>query len=171
MYLMEHSLFTEMISLIFTLAGEETTSTTLGWILYELSKNPHIQERARSEIKKLHPNNEKPNAESFEKLEYVNALIMETLRLHPAVYSALKVANKDVTLGEYKIPKGTFIETHISGTHKDWPEAEVFNPDRFMDAEFRSKCQHDYSFLAFSSGLRKCIVSSFTFHFHNLFQL
>jgi cytochrome P450 len=32
-------------------AGHETTSNTLSWILFELSKHPAIQEKLRSEIR------------------------------------------------------------------------------------------------------------------------
>lgn len=84
-------------SLLITLAGDETTSTTLryvniysnhliqilqtcSWIIYHLSKNKDVQEKAREEVNKLLPNQEKPSAETFEKLEYINAIVMETLR-------------------------------------------------------------------------------------------
>ena len=42
----------EMISQMaaFTLAGHETTANTITWLLYELAKNPDIQNKLRIEI-------------------------------------------------------------------------------------------------------------------------
>lgn len=34
-----------------TLAGHETTANTLTWLLWELAKHPHIQDRLREEIR------------------------------------------------------------------------------------------------------------------------
>lgn len=43
----------EMVSQMaaLTIAGHETTANTLTWLLWELAKNPHYQERLREEIK------------------------------------------------------------------------------------------------------------------------
>jgi alkylphenol/PAH-inducible cytochrome P450 monooxygenase len=43
----------EMVSQMaaFTLAGHETTANTLAWLLWELSKSPHFQDKSREEIK------------------------------------------------------------------------------------------------------------------------
>ena len=144
-------------------AGEETSSTSLQWLTYELAKHPHIQEKAREEIKHA-LQNDKPSYESFEKLTYVNAVIMENLRYHSPVTAVVKVAKKDMTLGKFIIPKGTFIPTNLflaNNSEDNWPGANEFNPDRFLDEELRAKCQHDFTFIPFSMGYRKCIGYKF----------
>ena len=45
----DEELIAEMYSL--TLAGHETTSSTLAFLFYELAKNPQYQERMRQEIR------------------------------------------------------------------------------------------------------------------------
>ncbi|KAG2386016.1 hypothetical protein C9374_003165 [Naegleria lovaniensis] len=149
---------------IFTVAGEETTSTTLLWVTYELAKNPHIQEKARKEVENILPNKQKPTSEDFDKLVYVNAVILESLRRHPPVFTVLKSANKDVTIGEYLMKKGTMVECSFYGVHMDeniWPDPQKYDPERFMDLEFRNKVQHDFSFVPFSMSLRRCIGFKF----------
>ena len=39
-----------MNSMIFMVAGYDTTATTLGWIIYELALNPEVQQTLRQEI-------------------------------------------------------------------------------------------------------------------------
>ncbi|KAG2388940.1 hypothetical protein C9374_014340 [Naegleria lovaniensis] len=151
-------------ALIFTLAGEETTSTTLLWVTYELAKNPDIQEKARKEIETLLPNQQFPTSDDYEKLHHVNAIILESLRRHPPVFSVLKTPTKDVMIGDKLIPKGSLIDACIYGIHMDeqlWPNPYKFDPERFMDLEFRNKAQHDFSFMPFSMSLRKCIGFKF----------
>lgn len=43
--------------LLFLLAGYETTSTTLAYIMYEMSVNPEAQKRLQEEIDELFPEN------------------------------------------------------------------------------------------------------------------
>ena len=42
-------LLEEMMSIVF--AGHETTALTLTWLFYELTQNPHIEKRLRTELK------------------------------------------------------------------------------------------------------------------------
>ncbi|KAL9642647.1 hypothetical protein ABK040_009726 [Willaertia magna] len=83
---------------IFALAGHETTSTLLQWITYELAKHPEIQEKARMEVDKVLENGRKPNYDDYGNLNYINAIIAETLRYHPPVAVVVKNAKKDVQI-------------------------------------------------------------------------
>ncbi|KAF0973308.1 hypothetical protein FDP41_008515 [Naegleria fowleri] len=61
-------------------------------------------------------NGRDPTFDDFEKLEYVNMVIMESLRYHPPVTTVVKhVAKKSTTLGKFKVPKGTQIHAFIFG--------------------------------------------------------
>ncbi|EFC42119.1 predicted protein [Naegleria gruberi] len=144
-------------TLIFVLAGEE-------WVIYELAKNPQYQEKAREEIERV-LSERIPSYDDYDNLDLLNCIFLETLRLHPAAAGILKQANKTITIGKYTIPKDTIVDCSIVGVQTSesvWPEASVFKPERWLDREFRSKAQHDYSFLSFSTGLRKCIGFNFS---------
>ena len=61
----------------------------------------------------------------------------ETLRLHPAGVVAPREAAVDVTVGGYRIPKGTLIlwSAYLAGRDPEaWPDPLRFDPDRFVDA-------------------------------------
>ncbi|KAG2374401.1 hypothetical protein C9374_010971 [Naegleria lovaniensis] len=145
---------------VLSLAGHETTATLLQWVTYEISKRPHIQERLFHEVQHV-LNGRDPTFDDFEKLEYVNMVIMESLRCHPPVTSIAKhVAKKSTSLGKFQIPKGTQIHAFILDSHTrsdNWGESvNEFNPDRFKDAETRERVQHDFTWIPFSGGNRKC---------------
>lgn len=108
-----------------------------------------------------------PTYDDFPKLDYVNGVIMETLRVHPPVSTVIKVVSKKSTkIGKFDIPKGTIVRAFMEHTHfrEDyWKDPYTFNPERFGDFESREKIQHTFMWLPFSSGNRKC-VSSIKFH-------
>ena len=98
-------------------------------------------------------------------MNYVNAVIMETLRIHPPVTSVLRVAKKTTTLGEFTIPKDTAVQINIlaaNRSERNWDKPLEFIPERYpMNAEEQLRIQHDFTWIPFSMGNRKCIVSIF----------
>ena len=127
-----------------------------------MAKHPEYQKRAREEINSVLPNKAKPNYETVQALPFTTGVILEALRLHPPVFSVAKQTVKNVKLGDYEIPKNTLVTVFIYGVNRSkeyWKDPEEYQPDRFMDMELRNKSQHDFTFLSFSMGQRKCIVS------------
>ncbi|KAL9641998.1 hypothetical protein ABK040_004054 [Willaertia magna] len=157
-------------ALIFILAGHETTTTTLQWLMFELCRHPEIQEKMREEINKVLPNKEKPKIEHFSQLHYVNQVIKETLRLHPPVGGVGKIAKTNLKLGNITIPKGTHIFVNIYGLHHDknyWTNPQEFNPDRFDESNKEGISPiiiKPLTFIPFSLGMRKCIGSQFSLY-------
>ncbi|OTF73872.1 hypothetical protein BLA29_002944, partial [Euroglyphus maynei] len=70
-------------SMIFLLAGYETTASTLTFCMYELAKHPNIQDKLYNEIKPLIERGEPFDLNNLMKLPYLDAVISETLRKHP----------------------------------------------------------------------------------------
>lgn len=90
------------IVLSFVIAGKDTTAITLSWFLYQLCKNPHVQEKIAQEIREATKVENgstiaelaaRVTEESMEKMQYLHAALTETLRLHPAlpvvIYNAM----------------------------------------------------------------------------------
>jgi cytochrome P450 len=84
----------------FLLAGHETTSSLLSWILFELAANPDTQARLRAECRKLSlPTGGAPRdadrLAALDKLPQLDAVVRETLRLHAPAASTLRTAQQD----------------------------------------------------------------------------
>ena len=81
----------------------------LAWLLYELAKNPHIQERMRAEVQSSFSDDEELTSEKLEKMQYMENVIKESLRLHSPGYLTNRMAISDVEIGGYLVPGGTVI--------------------------------------------------------------
>ena len=77
----------------FLVAGHETTSAALSWVLYSLSVNKEVQWKLRQELSEIP--NENPTMDDLNELRYMDAVIRETLRLHPPLIATSRVALKD----------------------------------------------------------------------------
>jgi cytochrome P450 len=120
---------------VFLVAGHDTSSTALSWVLYFLAQYPDIQEKLRSEVKETLKEREE-SWETYESMEYLTAVVNETLRLRPpALVTRRKVMHDDNILG-YNIPTGSVIVFPLYALHRKpeyWTDPENFNPDRFLE--------------------------------------
>ncbi|XP_017108337.2 cytochrome P450 6a9-like [Drosophila bipectinata] len=151
---------------VFFAAGFETSSTTMGFALYELAQHQDIQDRAREECREvLRRHNDTLSYESMTELVYLDQIIAETLRL----YTVLPVLNRecveDFTVPDnpkYVIKKGMPVLIPCSAIHRDerfYPNPEVFNPDNF--SADRVKERDSVEWLPFGDGPRNCIGMRF----------
>uniref|UniRef100_A0AAG5CVY9 Cytochrome P450 n=1 Tax=Anopheles atroparvus TaxID=41427 RepID=A0AAG5CVY9_ANOAO len=146
---------------VFFLAGFETSSTTQSFCLYELAKNPDIQERLREEINQaVEANGGEVTYDTVMSIPYLDQVINETLRKYPPVESLTRVPSEDYTIPGTKhvIPKRTLVHIPVYAIQRDpdhYPEPDRFNPDRFTPEEVKKR--HPYVFLPFGEGPRICI--------------
>jgi hypothetical protein len=102
------NLFAGVINLF--VGGSETTSNTLNWALFHLSKNLELQSRAVAEIQKVVGKNRLPSLEYRPEMPLVEAIVMETHRMSALAYSGIpRQVVKDTTLGEFFLPKVRFL--------------------------------------------------------------
>lgn len=70
------------------------------FMLYRLALNPDIQRKAQAEVDAVfHESNGQITDEALAKLEYLEMILLETLRLHHAVFTMSKI-----NLREYELP-------------------------------------------------------------------
>ncbi|KAJ3128937.1 hypothetical protein HK098_003034 [Nowakowskiella sp. JEL0407] len=136
----------------FFAAGQDTTATTLTWIMYQLTKNPRIFRKLEMEVETI--NNELTH-ESLNSYKYLDAVIKETLRIHSPAFSLSREASCDVELstsdGELVfLRKGEVLHLNLSALHTDekiWgADAKDFVPERWLKEGFVAK---DGTFMPF----------------------
>ncbi|XP_048241236.1 cytochrome P450 3A24-like [Haliotis rufescens] len=144
-------------SVIFLLAGYDTTSTALTFCCYLLATNPECQERLVEEID-TEIGKDLPTYDIVMKLSYLDRVFSETLRVYPAVTRIGRKTKEATTIKGYHIPAGMSVNFPIFAMHHDpefWAEPEKFDPDRFLP---ENKGQlHNYYYAPFGVGPKSCI--------------
>ena len=136
----------------FAVAGSETISQALAWILFELSKNPDEAEKVRNALLDT-PESERATCSALRNL------VKEVMRLHPpAALSVVRVLGREFQTDDGCIlPKGTIAflpHTLANRFPKVYGQnADEFRPDRWNDADEKMKT----AFAPFASGQRNCI--------------
>lgn len=88
-------------------AGSDTVAQPLVWLFFELAHNPAFVRKLREELKTI------PDLqpENLQNCEYLDALINETLRLHPPIISGTqrKTPPEGLVIGDNHIPGDTIV--------------------------------------------------------------
>ena len=126
----------ELISnlLFFIFAGQDTSSTALSWIFYFLAQHPDVQEKLRKEVKETLKERE-VCWETYDSMQYLAAVINETLRLRTPAPFYRREAIEDDNISGYNVPSGSLIIISLYTLHRKpeyWMDPETFNPDRFL---------------------------------------
>ncbi|XP_077230608.1 flavonoid 3'-monooxygenase-like [Tasmannia lanceolata] len=140
--------------------GTDTSGVTIEWAIHELLTNPHVMKKAREELDRVIGQERWVQEDDYPQLPYIEAIIKETLRLHPlSPLLAPHFAIEDCNVAGYDIPKGTtvLINTWSIGRHPDyWDEPYEFKPERFLQGKEIPMLGQDFSLLPFGSGRRRC---------------
>ncbi|CAG9824979.1 unnamed protein product [Phaedon cochleariae] len=144
--------------------GHDTTSSAIGFTLYCLATNPHIQSEALVEQKLIFGNdrNRAVTHRDLQTMKFLEMVIKEALRLYPSVPFVGRLTDKEVEYKDGKvIPKNVGIIVFIFGVNRNpevFPDPEKFDPFRF-DNETRT--YSPYAYIPFSAGPRNCIGQKF----------
>ncbi|XP_045416019.1 sterol 26-hydroxylase, mitochondrial [Lemur catta] len=145
------------------MAGVDTTSNTLTWVLYHLSKNPEIQAALHEEVVGVVPAGQVPQYKDFAHMPLLKAVLKETLRLYPVVPTNSRVImEKEVEVGGFLFPKKTqFVFCHyvVCRDPSTFSEPESFQPHRWLrnSQPDSSKTPHPFGSLPFGYGVRSCL--------------
>ncbi|CAI0456039.1 unnamed protein product [Linum tenue] len=153
--------FTEIKAVILDmfLAGSDTWTITVEWAMSELMKHPRVMEKAQREVRKVFNGKGVVDEASIDRLQYLQLVLKETLRLHPPGPLAIPRESKEtIVVNGYKIPAKTRVFVNLWAINRDphhWAQPEVFEPERFLNSsvDFRGT---DFHYLPFGAGRRMC---------------
>ncbi|KAJ2802347.1 hypothetical protein H4R20_003316 [Coemansia guatemalensis] len=151
-------------SLLLLIGGIDPTAFTMTWTVHLLLLYPECYRKAVQEVRSAFPSNgvdDKPitYAEAKAKLLYLEACILESMRLAPVPSMMIPrvVPEGGTTIKGYYLPPGTTIFANMLGSHLSpdyWKEPHRFYPDRFLDPA-NSRASHNV--FVFGYGNRICM--------------
>eukprot|EP00924_Labyrinthula_sp_SR-Ha-C_P013332 snap_masked-scaffold_45-processed-gene-1.67-mRNA-1 protein AED:1.00 eAED:1.00 QI:0/-1/0/0/-1/1/1/0/529 len=150
-------------------AGHDTTAAGISWSIYLLAKNKGVQRKIMEEFEDICGGNlENVSIENLEKMDFLNAVVLEVLRLYPSA-GFTKTVVEDVELGGYTIPKGIdvlYFPYLIHRNPKYYSNPDDFQPERWLDTEKETglslqarlaKATREKAYFPFSLGKRNCV--------------
>lgn len=146
---------------VFFLAGFETTASALSFALYEIAKNPEIQNKLQNDIDTVLQKYEGSwSSQCFSEMKYLNQVCCETLRKYPSAPIIVRRAERDWKIPDnnFTIKKNTLAYISIYSIHHDpqyYSEPEKFDPDRFLPENVQNRIP--FTYLPFGDGPKMCI--------------
>jgi epi-isozizaene 5-monooxygenase len=142
--------------------GSETIASTIMWLLQVLSEHPEHGDKVHEEVQTV--TGGRPVAfDDVRKLSHTNNVVVEAMRLRPAVWILTRRAVADTELGGYRIPAGADIIYSPYAIQRDgrsYAHNLEFDPDRWLPE--RSKDVPKFAMSPFSNGNRKCPSDHFS---------
>jgi cytochrome P450 len=142
-------------------AGHETSSNALSWLLYLLSSRPDCLEKVRQEFHSV-LGDAPLTFGDVPRFEFATQVILEALRLYPPFWMVDRMAVADDRVGDLAIPRGSMVIVFVYGAHhakRYWPDPESFDPARFTKA---NEVRHTpFTHLPFGAGPRGCIGGNY----------
>ena len=150
----------------FLVAGLETTSTILQWIIVYLTNRTEIQHKLRTQTLGMVGSERKVVLADRPRLPYLDAVIQETLRFSNLTPLMMHMSNltRDVQLGKFTIPKRSMVMLNYHSVNMNpevWGDPEVFRPERHLAAakvagKAGDQLSRTYRHFPFGTGGRTC---------------
>jgi cytochrome P450 / NADPH-cytochrome P450 reductase len=149
--------------LTFLIAGHETTSGMLTFAFHHLLRDPAVLARAYAEVDRVLPGDARPDYAQVARLEVIERVLKEALRLWPTAPSfALAPFEDELVGGRWRLRKDRPVNVFTPGLHRwpgVWPAPEEFDIDRWLpDVE---AARHPHAYKPFGNGERACIGRQF----------
>jgi cytochrome P450 len=141
-------------------AGHETTATALAWTFQRLASEPEVLRKVVAEVSEAKTSMDGPAA--FAKLEYLDAVIKEVLRLRPIIPIVARIVRAPYEIAGATLPVGTMLAPCIYLAHRraeTYPDPLRFDPDRWI-----GKKPDPNAWLPFGGGGRRCIGMGFALY-------
>ena len=147
------------------MASTQTVPLTAIWCLYLVATHPEAYQKIASEARaKLDRFDENKGAvvsslDQLESLEYLDAVVRETLRLYPPFPVLQRQAEHDDNLDGATVTEKQILYIVPWLIHHNpsiWKDPEEFRPQRFLENAAHGDAENDYAFIPFGRGSRMC---------------
>lgn len=134
-----------MMGLSNIIAGSDTTAVSLSSVAYNLICAPTVLAKLRQEITEHGLDDRQTTFKDSQDMPYLQAVIKEALRLHPATGLPLwrVVPEGGVQLGDHWLPPGSNVGVNSWVAHYNTEifgeDAHVFRPERWEEAKQESE--------------------------------
>jgi cytochrome P450 len=156
----ETELRDELMTLL--LAGHETTATALAWTMHRILTAPDVLARVRGEIAAVAGDGGRLAPEDVGRLEYLDAVVKETMRLNPVIPDVMRIVKRPLRIGGIDLPAGVGATPNIHAAHRrpeTWPDPLAFRPERFLGTR-----PSPYEYFPFGGGVRRCLGMAFALY-------
>lgn len=146
----------QMMTLL--VAGHETTGTALSWTIHRVLRHPEVLARVREEMRKV-AGDGPLTKEHLTRLEWLDATILETMRLNPIIPFVARKVHRPMRIGGIDLPAGVVVGpcVYLAQRRPDaWEDPERFDPQRFLEGR-----PNPYAWFPFGGGTRLCIGAAF----------
>ncbi len=148
----------ELVTLL--VAGHETTATALSWAFHCLLGAPAVLGRLQDEVDAAAREGLEPARVA--KLEYLDAVVRESLRLRPIIPLVGRILQEPRRIAGWDLPAGVAVSPSIYLAHRRpevFPDPERFDPTRFLERKVSPT-----EWFPFGGGVRRCIGMAFALY-------
>ena len=143
------------------IAGHETTALALSWALADIAQNPEVVDRLADELARV-TGGGLPSGEQLPALEYLDAAIRESLRLHPVAPFVVRKTMLPFSVDGREYPAGVVLCPCSYLVHRReelYPAPDRFRPERFLERKFGA-----HEWFPFGGGNRICLGMPFALY-------
>ncbi|KAG2631750.1 trimethyltridecatetraene synthase-like [Panicum virgatum] len=142
-------------------AGTESSAVTMEWAMSELLRHPEAMAAATGELDRVVGRGRWVTERDLPDLPYIDAVVKETLRLHPVGPLLVPhLAREDTVVAGYDVPAGARVLVNVWAIARDpasWPDApDAFRPERFLGGAGVDVRGAHFELLPFGAGRRIC---------------
>ncbi|KAH9740742.1 cytochrome P450 83B1 [Citrus sinensis] len=140
------------------IGATDTSKVTIEMAMTHLMKNPEAMKKAQEEVTSVAKDKGFVDEDDIPRLEYINAVIKETMRIQPAAQFIPKATTERCVIDGYHIPAETMVLVNVWAIGRDpqvWDKPDKFIPERFVGSNIDMGGQN-FEFIPFGSGRRIC---------------
>ncbi|WP_067653294.1 cytochrome P450 [Nocardia harenae] len=149
------------ISMMF--AGHHTTSGTAAWSVIELLRHPEVLSGVVKELDELYADGSAVSFNALRQIPNLEAVLKETLRLHPPLIILMRVARGAFEVCGTEITEGDLVAATPAISNRlpeDFPNPDSFDPGRYLDPN-QEDLVNRWTWIPFGAGRHRCVGAAF----------